>query len=161
MALVYIADNSSTSITPRIIGGILEPNATSSLALPIKVDRHGRIELGYSGGVSGSADQYPSISHSTAYESGSIVKTTEGVLLKINGFNSGSKQFIQVFDSATHPSNGDVPVFTLIADTLSNFELPTKEPGAWFSNGIVIMNSTSGSMLKSGSDDCFFTVTYL
>lgn len=164
MAGVRISDNAGMSITPRIIGGVTEPNANpteETLGIPIKIDRLGRIEIGFSSDSIGDASYYPKNYSSTSYESGSIVKNSSGIIYKIIGFNSGSSQFIQLYDSNIHPNDGDIPKITYLTPEISNFEIPIYEKGFWFNNGIVIMNSISGSMLLSGSENCFFTVTYI
>ena len=59
--------------------------------------------------------------NSSALESGSSVKASQGVLYGISGYNSGSAQFLHVFNSATQPNNGDAPITVVKIAADNNF----------------------------------------
>lgn len=95
---------------------------------------------------------------STAYEKSHVLKETPGYLVSLVGYNSkASAQFIQIFNSATVPANGAVPIYTFTVPATSNFSLDIPAAGANFSTGIVVTNSSTGPTKTIGSDDCWFT----
>jgi hypothetical protein len=95
---------------------------------------------------------------STAYEASHILKSTEGNLYAIDGYNSkAGTQFILLFDSATLPAEGAIPKLVLGVATATNFSRDFGVYGLHFQKGIVVCNSSTGPTKTIGSADCFFT----
>jgi hypothetical protein len=77
----------------------------------------------------------------------------------ITGYNnSDTAQFIQVFDLAALPADGETPKIILQADPKSNFSY-TGVKGVKFTNGIVICNSSTPESKTIGANDCWFNAT--
>lgn len=94
---------------------------------------------------------------SIAYTNSLIVKSSAGILYNITGFNSKtSSQFIHLYDSATLPNESSIPVLIFCVGSLNNFSLDLGVYGRYFSNGIVICNSSTGPIKTIGSADCWF-----
>jgi len=104
----------------------------------------------------------PSIYSSTAYESGSLVNAGDTKFISLWGYSSNaSAQFIQVFDTGSFPTDGGAPFTTFKVAAESNFYFDIGGTyGIDFPLGIVVCNSTSGSIKSSGADDCWFNVAY-
>lgn len=94
---------------------------------------------------------------STAYEASHILLAGGGVLVGLVGYNSGSAQFIQVFNSTTLPANASVPIITFTVAATSNFSVTLPGTGIPFSTGIVVCNSSTGPTKTIGTTDCWFT----
>lgn len=104
----------------------------------------------------------PLNSTSNALENSRIVKAGAGLLFGLSGFNNkGSAQFIQIFDSATVPADGVVPVVVLTVPTVANFSLDWVFPGRFFVRGIVITNSSTAATKTIGSADCWIDAQYI
>ena len=98
---------------------------------------------------------------SVAYESGSAVKSSAGIMVSINGYNSGPAQFIQLYDTGSLPADGTAPLVTFAVATVSNFSYDVGGLyGIDCSTGISVCNSLSGSMKSAGADDCWYNVAY-
>jgi hypothetical protein len=149
-------DMAGIGVTPRIIGGLINPAATSSQAIPVKVNSTGELVTGISDDVTSVTAPY----YSLAKVSGSIVKASGGFLRSVHGFNSGSAQFIQIHNLATQPLNGSIPVNVFIAAALSNFSIDFGATGLPLTAGIFIGNSSTPDVLTSGSEDLLFTAIY-
>ena len=84
--------------------------------------------------------------------------------VKVYGFtvtstNAGS-QFVLVFDSATLPADGAVPLFG-VPVSASNFASAFFGiPGRSFEQGLTLCNSSTLATKTIGSADCFFDVQY-
>jgi len=90
-----------------------------------------------------------------------IPKATPGVLHSISVTNtSASAQYFQLFDSATLPANGTVPLFSVLlqAGGFGFFDWPVY--GKAFAAGIVWCNSSTHATKTIGSADCFVTATF-
>jgi len=90
-----------------------------------------------------------------------IPKATPGVLHSISVTNtSASAQYFQLFDSATLPANGTIPLFSVLlqAGGFGFFDWPVY--GKAFAAGIVWCNSSTHVTKTIGSADCFVTATY-
>ena len=74
--------------------------------------------------------------------------------------NKASSQFIQMFDSATAPASGAVPVCVFTVGATSNLAVSYPWPGRWFSRGIWLANSSTLATQTAGSADCYFDVQY-
>jgi hypothetical protein len=102
-------------------------------------------------------------SNSTAYENYRPVKTGSGVLFNVNGYNSKtSAQFIQVFDAMTLPADGAVPVLQFQVPAQVSFSINWGGKfGRYFTNGIILCNSSTGPTKTIGSADCWFDCQYI
>ena len=69
-------------------------------------------------------------------------------------------QFGNVFDNATLPADGQVPLFSfpILANNLGAFSWGTT--GREFMSGLVLCNSSTDATKTLGSADCFFDVQY-
>lgn len=93
---------------------------------------------------------------STALEASKVLKASAGNLVSINGYNAKtSSQWIQVFNSATVPANGAVPVITFLVPASSNWSFTFPVPMG-FTTGISTSNSSTAATKTIGSADCFF-----
>jgi hypothetical protein len=101
-------------------------------------------------------------STSTAYEASRVIKGSAGVLVGLVGYNSStSAQFIHIYDSATLPADGVAPTVIIFAPAQSNFVLDYKNADArFFTNGIVIGNSSTGPTKTIGAANCWFDVQF-
>lgn len=55
---------------------------------------------------------------------------------------------------------GAVPLMPFTSATVANFTLPIPTTGIPFSNGLVVTNSSTGTLLTLGSADCWFVATF-
>jgi hypothetical protein len=98
------------------------------------------------------------IVQSTALEAGHIISAAPGTLLTLTVLNTkSSSQYIQIHNSATAASNGDVPVFIYPATTATTIEIDKGTNGVDFSAGIYVCNSSTAATRTVGTTDCFFT----
>jgi hypothetical protein len=103
----------------------------------------------------------PTNASSTALASSLVVKATAGTLYMITGYSArASAQFIHVYNAASLPSDGGVPVMVFTVPAQSNFSLDLGIYGRHFTTGIVIGNSTTAATKTIGSSDCWFDVQY-
>jgi hypothetical protein len=102
-----------------------------------------------------------SLAATTAYSSNLIVKASAGILRSVQGYNSlASSQFIHIYDRATVPTNGSVPVFVFTVPASGNFSIDFPLGGPAFTTGIVVANSTDGPTQTNGAANCWFTAIY-
>jgi hypothetical protein len=98
---------------------------------------------------------------STAYATNLVVKASAGKLCQLVGYNSkASAQFIQIYNSASLPSEAAVPIYTFSVPATSNFSLDFGSLCSYFSTGIVVGNSSTGPTKTIGSADVWFTAEY-
>ena len=103
----------------------------------------------------------PTNATSTALASSLVVKASAGTLYMITGYSArASAQFIHVYNAASLPSDGGVPVMVFTVPAQSNFSLDLGRYGRHFTTGIVIGNSTTAATKTIGSADCWFDVQY-
>lgn len=96
---------------------------------------------------------------STANEASHILKASGGTLYSLVCYNAGATQFIQVFNSATVPANGTVPVVTPMTCPASlncSYDLGSVN-GQAFSTGIVWTNSSTEQTKTIGAADVWCT----
>ena len=107
---------------------------------------------------------YPLTSNaaSTAVAASLVIKAAAGVLLTLSTHNNrGSTQYIQIFDAASLPSNGAVPLVVINMLTVTNSFLDFGQYGKSFATGIVVANSSTLATLTIGSADCWFSATFV
>ena len=106
-------------------------------------------------------DNYVRNSTSVAYEASRVVSAGPAACYGLTGYNSkASAQFIQIFDAASLPADGAVPVVVITVPTVSNFSIDFGQYGRYCKNGIVVCNSSTGPTKTIGTTDCWFDVQY-
>lgn len=104
---------------------------------------------------------FPISSTSNALEQFRVVKSGAGTLFGFSGFNNkGTAQFVQVFDLASPPTSGAIPVMVITVPTVANFAVTFGILGRAFRSGIVLANSSTAATQTAGSADCFFDAQY-
>ncbi len=99
---------------------------------------------------------------SPAYEASRIFKVGAGTLYSLDIYNSkAAAQWMQIFDSATLPADGQVPLFTINAATVASISRDFGVIGFRFVNGLVVCNSTTGPTKTIGTTDTFFTARFV
>jgi hypothetical protein len=101
------------------------------------------------------------LGNSTAYESGRVFKNSAGTLYSISGYNSGPAQFIHLFNSATIPADGAVPVMVLAVPAQTTFSFNAGLVGIPLSAGIAVTNSTTGPTKTLGSANLHMTALFV
>ena len=104
---------------------------------------------------------WPYNSFSTALANSRVIKTGDGILYGFTVTNTkASAQFVQVFDAATVPADGAVPIIAMSvpASTALGFNWL---PGRTFFAGIVLCNSSTQGTKTIGSADCLFDAQFL
>lgn len=111
-------------------------------------------------------DPTVSVAKSTTLAASLIAKNAAGTLMSVCGYNSGPNQWIQVHNSTTVPANGAVPLAVISVPSQSSFFFEWQK-GLPCGTGIVLCNSygadpsTAVAQKTIGSNDCFFTATYI
>lgn len=96
-----------------------------------------------------------------ALASSLIVKATHGYLYGFTVYSSkGSAQWVLLFDSATLPANGQVPLLAFPVAATSQVSALWIPP-RFFESGITLCNSTTDATKTLGSADCLFDVQYV
>ena len=96
-----------------------------------------------------------------ALDDSDAIKASAGTLYGMSGINdSASDQYIQVFNSATVPSNGTVPKVVIFIPAKSNFSVDFGTYGYAFSTGISWSNSSTLATKTIGSADCWVNAIY-
>jgi hypothetical protein len=98
---------------------------------------------------------------SSALESSAVISDAPGHLFSITGYNDNAgAQFVQIHDAAALPADGAVPAIVLTVAAKENFWYELKEIGRFFSNGIVVCNSSTAATKTIGAADCWFNAQY-
>lgn len=98
---------------------------------------------------------------STALEASRIVKASAGTLWSLTVFNnSASAQYYQLFDSATLPANGAVPIEPMKVSAGSSGSWVFGEIGRAFASGIVVSNSSTAATKTIGAADSLFDAQF-
>lgn len=94
-------------------------------------------------------------------ESSRVVKTGPGILYGFTVTNTkASAQFVQIFDAATLPADGAVPLIAVAAPA-ADARGVSWLPGRTFLTGLVICNSTTQGSKTLGAADCLFDVQFV
>jgi hypothetical protein len=108
-----------------------------------------------------SATNANSSSDSTALEASRVIKASAGRLYTLSGVNTGgSGQYVQVYNSATVPDNGAVPVLLVYVPALGTFSIDFTPFGKYFSTGISVSNSSTAATKTIGAADMWFNAEY-
>ncbi|OFY95245.1 MAG: hypothetical protein A2309_02950 [Bacteroidetes bacterium RIFOXYB2_FULL_35_7] len=92
--------------------------------------------------------------NSSAAETSSVSKNAAGTLYYALFYNgNGATRYFQVFNSATVPADGVVPVITIPVTTGQTLVLDFSNFGMYFSTGISWCNSTTGGTKTIGAAD--------
>ena len=103
----------------------------------------------------------PSSATTPAYAASIIAKAAPGTGYYVTGHHSGlAAKFIQIHDAAALPADGSAPSIILLAAAASNFSFYFGTFGRYFSNGIVVCNSSTGPTKTIGAADCWIDVGY-
>jgi len=111
-------------------------------------------------------DPAVSVAKSTSLSASLIVKASAGSMFSLTGYNSGPAQWVQVHNAASVPANAAIPLAVVAVPAQSTFAFEWGK-GLPCSTGIVLCNSygadpaTAAAQKTIGSNDCFFTATYL
>ena len=97
---------------------------------------------------------------SDAFVSGSVVKQSGGILYNVSGYKSGSAGFVHIHNSTGSLLNSDIPTVVIAVGANSNFSQDYGRFGIPFGTGIVAALSSTPATLTSGSDECWFNVSY-
>lgn len=101
----------------------------------------------------------PTNSTSIAYENSRVAKASAGTLYSITGYNSKAiSQFIQIHNALLVPLDGAIPEVIFVVPGLSNFSYSSDKFGRFFSNGIVVCNSSTGPTKTIGLADVWFDI---
>lgn len=96
-----------------------------------------------------------------ALKASAVITTGPGVLYGLTVTNTkGTAQFVQVFDAATLPADGAVPLFakSVPASDAVGFNWL---PGRTFLVGIIVCNSSTQGTKTIGSADCIFDAQFV
>lgn len=99
--------------------------------VPLQVDVNGNLKT-----VASSDASVSRVTASAATNNATVAKSSEGVLLGVNGYNSNAAaRYLKIYNKATAPTVGtDTPVLTIALAPTSMFNLTF--PGIHFSAGI-------------------------
>lgn len=98
-----------------------------------------------------------------AFAASAILKATGGRLEWVEVYNaSGSTLYLQLFDSATLPANGAVPIAVVQVPTKNTVAIDYSQSPFPFDNGIVAcLSSTDITKTIHGSPEGLFTAVFL
>lgn len=99
-----------------------------------------------------------SFASSTVLSSSIIAKASSGNLYELVGYST-TAGFIQIFNSATVPADGAVPIISFAIEANNNFSKTLPKP-IRFSNGIVACFSTTQTTKTIGGNVAWFEVTF-
>ncbi len=97
---------------------------------------------------------------STALESSHVLKASGGYLYGLNvafGTCSTPPCYVMVFDAASAPANGAVTPKRAWAVSANSSLSVTEAPALAFTNGIVVVCSTSGPFTLTATPQCFIS----
>jgi hypothetical protein len=100
------------------------------------------------------------LGNSSAYENSRVFKNSAGTLFALSGYNAGPSQFIHVYNSATVPADGAVPVLLLSVPAQTTFAFSPGFVGIPLSAGITVTNSTTGPTKTLGSANLHLTAVF-
>lgn len=150
----------------KIVGMEVLP---SNLGVPVKYVDQGdgtfalKVATTGGGGGGGGVVSFAAATNyaSTALEASHVIKAAAGTLWGLTVFNnSASAQFYQLFDSATLPANGAVPIEPMKVPAGSSGGWTFGEIGRAFAAGIVVSNSSTGATKTIGAADSLFDAQY-
>lgn len=98
---------------------------------------------------------------STSLEASKIIKASSGKLHLLTVTNSGSAQFLQIFNSASVPADGATPDYVYYLPAASTITMDYTAFGRRFGTGISVCNSSTLATKTIGSADCFFMAEYI
>lgn len=168
-SLATIAAGMATQTTlAAILAKIIAAPATEATlaALEAKVDTCNTGAVVIASGAVVASDPTVSVAKTTALAASLVVKSAAGSLMSISGYNSGPAQWIQIHNTASVPANTEVPLAVYAVSAQSTFFFEWQK-GLPCSTGITVCNSygadpaTAAAAKTIGSNDCFFTATYL
>lgn len=98
---------------------------------------------------------------STALAASLVIKASAGTLYKLDVLNTNvADQVIQLYNSASLPSDGAVPAIVLKVKTGEHKEFNWRHFGRRFTTGIVVGNSSTVATKTIGAADCWFNAEY-
>lgn len=91
-----------------------------------------------------------------------VVKAGAGTLYTLYGYSAcATRQFIQLFDAVSLPSEGAAPIAVFGTSEEENFGLDVPVTGLPFTTGLVVCNSLLPMVKQIGAADCFFYGTFV
>lgn len=94
-------------------------------------------------------------------EASAVIKTAYGNLYALSGYNgSNETRYIMLFDTASEPSDNDVPFAIIPVGTDDKYEMDLSVFGTHFKNGLAISNSTTPEFLTKGSAEITIVASY-
>lgn len=112
-------------------------------------------------GMDGGAVNLPANNYNPRLANNLVVKTGTCILFGFTVTNTNAAaQFVQVFDAATLPADGAVPILA-ISVPASNGTGFNWIPGRTFRQGVVLCNSSTQATKTIGAADCLFDAQYL
>lgn len=98
---------------------------------------------------------------SAALEASKVIKASPGSLRGATAFNNNaSTRYFQVFNSATVPANGEVPMLTIPVPAGKSVSFDGGLGGLVCSAGISVCGSTTAPTKTVGGADFLFTIKY-
>jgi len=99
---------------------------------------------------------------SVAYENSRIAKSGAGTLFGFTVYNSlASSQFIQLHNANAVPADAALPLISFTVAGSSNLGVYFGASGRFFTQGIVLCNSTTANSKTIGAANCWFDVQYI
>lgn len=164
-AKVTAMDSAHTAVTSSVLptGAATE---TTLAALSAKVTAVNTGAVTIAGGSLTAVDPEVLVAKSSALSASLVVKNGAGKLMSISGYNSGPAQWIQVHNTTSVPAEGSVPMAVYAVSAQSTFWFEWQK-GLPCGTGITVCNSygadpaTAAAQKTIGSNNCFFTATYI
>lgn len=106
-------------------------------------------------------DEFPLNATSDQYRNVLRVNSGSGYLFGFTVYSSRvSPQFVLVFDAGAVPADGATAVLVFTVPAASDKAIEWLRP-RWFSQGIIICNSSTAPTKTIGANDCFFDAQYV